>query len=149
MHSAHRCTDDPLHDGCRRQLESEALTGHDALRHCDAHDALRRVDLHLAWGEERAAAQNAHDSCHDALGSLPGRPQPPERTERHGLGRSGPGLLWPALLTRQPTAGPHALRHLHLHLAPHRCHRCRHSGSFLCVRLCFKGDNCGPHFYVS
>ena len=48
-----------MHDGCRRQLESEALARHDALRHYDAHDALRRVDLHLAWGEERAA-QDAH-----------------------------------------------------------------------------------------
>ena len=72
-HSAHR----GRHD--RRQLESEALSRHDALGHCDVHGALRRGDLKLACGR----THTAHTT--DALWAVPLRPPQP------------PSVLWPSM----------------------------------------------------
>ena len=72
-HSAHR----GRHD--RRQLESEALSRHEALGHCDVHGALRRADLKLACGR----THTAHTT--DALWAVPLRPPQP------------PSVLWPSM----------------------------------------------------
>ena len=69
-HSAHR----GRHDW--RQLESEALSRHDALGHCDIHGALRRADLQLACGRTHAA--------HTADALFGPSPQPPS-------------ILWPSM----------------------------------------------------
>ena len=62
-HSAHR----GCHD--RRQLESEALSRHDARGHCDVHGALRRADLKLACGRTHAAHRlSTHDNFFVAAG---------------------------------------------------------------------------------
>ena len=101
-HSAHR----GRHD--RRQLESEALSRHDALGHCDVHGALRRADLQLACGR----THTAHTA--DALWAVP--PATEHTVAQHGTGRHCFGVTYS---TWQPTAGSHALRHLHLHRALH------------------------------
>ena len=101
-HSAHR----GRHD--RRQLESEALSRHDARGHCDVHGALRRADLKLACGRTHAA----HTT--DALWAVP--PATEHTVAQHGTGRHCFGVTYS---TWQPTAGSHALRHLHLHRALH------------------------------
>ena len=104
-HSAHR----GCHD--RRQLESEALSRHDARGHCDVHGALRRADLKLACGRTHAA----HTT--DALWAVP--PATEHTVAQHGTRRHCFGVTYS---TWQPTAGSHALRHLHLHRALHgRC----------------------------
>ena len=123
-HSAHR----GRHD--RRQLESEALSRHDARGHCDVHGALRRADLKLACGRTHAA----HTT--DALWAVP--PATEHTVAQHGTRRHCFGVTYS---TWQPTAGSHALRHLHLHRALHRMSalllEARHGpGTALLARLC-------------